>query len=87
MSVDLLFYRVRNSGADEWSRRVTMIGPDLLRNRILVPVDSSRKAVQQAAMSQIRQPDPGGVEADVRPHLCAGAHTASNQSKTLRGET
>ena len=63
-----------------------MISPDLLRKRILVPVDSSRKAVQQAAVSQIREPGPGGVEADVQPHLCAGEHIASNQSKTLRVE-
>ena len=48
-----------------------------LRKRILLPIDPSRKAVQQAAVSQIRQPGLGGVEADVQPHLCAGEHIAS----------
>jgi hypothetical protein len=63
-----------------------MISPDLLRTRILLPIDPSRKAGQQAAVSQIRQPGLGGGEADVQPHLRAGEHIASQPEQDLRVE-
>src|SRR4029077_11972526 len=68
-----------------WSRRATMVTPDLLRKRILLPVDSSRKAGQQPAVSQIRQPGLGGVETDVQPHLCAGEHIARKPEQDPAG--
>jgi hypothetical protein len=63
-----------------------MISPDLLRTRILLPIDPSRKAGQQPAVSQIRPTWPGGVEAGVQPHLRAGEHIASQPEQDLRVE-
>jgi hypothetical protein len=63
-----------------------MISPDLLRTRILLPIDPSRKAGQQPTVSQIRQPGLGGVAVGVQAHLRAGEHIASQPEQDLRVE-